>query len=173
MKKLLTVLFCALTIFGLVGCGEKESKQSNQQESTEVPEKTIEDFTNAKAKADEIVGNLNEKIDDRYKYEKFSYSDEWLHIVYSNSTPVSFEVDFKADETFNGITIDNNSTDQINEGFRSLPIAAASLEVFKISEKDINGIIDLLSDMEKEEYEGDNINVLDNKTLNVFGISLK
>lgn len=173
MKKIFTVLFCILIIFGLTGCSNEENKQNIQQESNEKAEKSIDDFTTAKAKADEIVGNLNDKIEDKYKYEKFIDSDEWLHIVYSNSTPVSFEVDFKVDETFHGITIDNNSTDQINEGFRLLPITVANLEVFKISEKDMNGIIDLLSDMEKEEYKGENINVLDNKSLNIFGISLK
>lgn len=173
MKRFISIFICVFVLFGISGCGEKESSQvtdaTNQSESS----KTIDDFIKAKTDSDKIIEELNTKIEDTYTYSNFIYNENWLHIIYKNSTPVTFEIDFKIDETFSGITIDNHSTEEINSGFRSIPIAAASLSIFNINAEDKQGIIDLLMDLEQNNYNGSNINVMDSKVLNIFSISVK
>lgn len=179
MKKVLSLMLVLGLCIGLVGCSNGDESKDTSQDDTKTNEtvekesKTINDFSNAKAEADKIVKELNSKIDDGYSYSNFSYDENWLHITYKNTGMVTFEVDFKADETFVGITIDNNSTDTINDGFRSLPAAAISLSAFNINDEDKNNIIDLMTNLDKDDYSGSNVDVMDNKMLNIFSITKK
>lgn len=176
MKKILSLFMCFGLVLGLIACDNSSKENNDDPKENPIEEKkvkTLDDYPNIKVNSNAIVDELNGKIDDDYSFSEIKYDDDWIHVVFSNSTPVTFELDFKSNNDFVGITIDNNSFDTVNDSFRSLPMAVLSLSIFNINDDEMNGAIDLLTNLDSDSFEGNSVSIMDNKTLNIFSITIK